>query len=141
VNAEIRILAVDYGARRVGVAVSDPTGQIAQGLPTITHRGLTHAARLVADLAHRYRAQTVVVGLPLGMRGTKTAATKEVERFITKLASLLSVPVIPWDERLSTVAARRAMHDMGSSPSRDRNKVDQVAATLLLQGYLDSGRR
>ncbi len=139
--AEIRILAVDYGARRVGVAVSDPTGQIAQGLPTIVHRGLAHAAALVAELARQYRVQTIVVGLPLGMRGAKTAATKEVEKFISKLASLVPMPVVPWDERLTTVAAEKALHEMGASPSRHRQRVDQVAAVLLLQNYLDSGGR
>jgi putative Holliday junction resolvase len=141
VSEEIRILAIDYGTRRVGVAVSDPTGQIAQGLPTLSHGGLAHAASLVADLVRKYGAKTVVVGLPLGMHGRKTEATKQVEKFIQKLATLVSVPVVPWDERLTSVAAERAMHEMGSSPSRNRGKVDQVAAVLLLQGYLDSGRR
>lgn len=138
---EIRILAVDYGRRRVGVAVSDPTGHIAQGLPTLTHRGLAHAATLVAHLVREYRAQTVVVGLPLSMRGSTTSATEEVEKFIGRLATLVTVPIVRWDERLTTVAAQRAMREMGSSPSRHRERVDQVAATMLLQAYLDSQKR
>ncbi|MBC7185570.1 MAG: Holliday junction resolvase RuvX [Calditrichaeota bacterium] len=140
-SEEIRILAIDYGTRRIGVAVSDPTGQIAQGLPTLSPRGLVHAASLVADLVRKYGAKTVVVGLPFGMHGGKTEATKQVEKFIQKLATLVSVPIVPWDERLTSVAAERAMHEMGGSPSRNRAKVDQVAAVLLLQGYLDSGKR
>ncbi len=137
---ELRILAIDYGRRRVGVAVSDPSGQIAQGLPTLTHRGTAHAASLVARLVREYAAHTVVVGLPLSMRGTSTPITREVEEFISMLASLIAVPIVRWDERLSTVAAQRAMREMGTAPSRHRDRVDQVAAVMLLQAYLDSRR-
>ena len=134
-----RILALDYGRRRIGVAVSDATGCIAQGLPTIICRNQKQAMNDLVDLINSYNVCKVIVGLPLNLKGQKAHAAKEVEQFIQRLERRIEAPIETWDERLTSLAAERAMIQMGKSPSKHKHKVDEIAAVLLLQSYLDRG--
>jgi putative pre-16S rRNA nuclease len=136
----LRILAVDPGSKRVGVAISDPTGTIAQGLTTVPAQPRASLAQRLADLATSHEAKRVVVGLPRRMDGSygpEAAAARELAGEIRQASGL---PVELVDERLTTVAAERAMIEGGASRAKRRAGVDQVAATLLLQFHLDRKR-
>ncbi|MHB8466373.1 MAG: Holliday junction resolvase RuvX [Acidimicrobiales bacterium] len=133
----MRVLALDLGSKRIGVAVSDDTGTLASPLTTV-HRGgeLDAIVRLVAE----EQVGAVVVGLPLNMDGSRGRAAQAAERDAAALAAVLRVPVELVDERLTTVAADRALIARGRRAPQRRKIVDQTAATILLQGWLD-GRR
>ena len=133
----MRTLAVDPGSKRVGIAISDPTGTIAHALTTVdAEPGGTLAARL-AELAKVNEAGRIIVGLPLRMDGTngpEAAAARELARQLRAAAGL---PVELVDERLTSVAAERSLIEGGMRRAKRRLSVDRVAATLLLQSHLD----
>lgn len=134
-----RVLALDYGKKRIGVAVSDPTRTLATGLPTLEHRGLDALVAAVERLISEHGADEVLLGLPLDMDGTRGRRAQEVERVAAELRTRLSVPVSLWDERLSTVRAYRVLRESGVKAKRGKERVDRLSAVLILQGYLDSG--
>jgi putative Holliday junction resolvase len=137
----MRCLGLDLGARRIGVAVSDPSGVVATPLTTIVrgaHAGDAH--RAIADIVAEYAADCVVVGLPRALSGRVTDSTRVVLDEVANLRSALGVPVHTWDERLTTVQAQRSLRDMGIDARKGRDKVDAVAATIMLQSWLDAGR-
>ncbi len=132
-----RILALDPGAKRIGVAVSDPLGIVAQSLKVVEKtRGHGWAAE-VENLVAEYQVAEVVIGLPRNMDGSEGPAAAEARRMVEILNSRLSVPVVVWDERLSTVAAQRMFREAGVKMRRAKKHLDGVAAVLILQGYLD----
>jgi putative Holliday junction resolvase len=133
-------LGVDLGTRRVGVAVSDPTCTVASGLETLRVKSLADAVALVAELVGRRAARRVVVGLPLNMNGSEGEKAREARQFAKLLGEKIDSPTVLWDERLTSVQARGELGRLGAgrSASRDKARVDRVAATLLLQSYLDS---
>ena len=133
-----RVLAVDPGSKRVGVAVSDPTGTIAHALGTVPAepRG-TLAARL-GQLVREQEASSIVVGLPRRMDGTEGPEAKAARALADELRKAARVRVELVDERLTTVAAERAMIEGGARRAARRQSIDRVAATLLLQSHLDS---
>lgn len=137
----MRCLGLDLGARRIGVAVSDPSGVVATPLTTIT-RGSSadEAHRAIADLVAEYAADCVVVGLPRALSGRTTDSTRVVLDEVTQLRSILGVAIHTWDERLTTVQAQRSLREMGVDSRKGRTKVDAVAATIMLQSWLDAGR-
>jgi putative Holliday junction resolvase len=133
----VRILGVDPGTKRVGVAVSDPTATIAQALVTLPAEPKDSLALRLAEIARDQDAGRVVVGLPRRMDGSygkEAAASRELAAAIRKASGL---PVDLVDERLTTVAAERSMIAAGVRRARRKTQVDQVAATLLLQSHLD----
>lgn len=132
-----RLLAIDYGQKRIGVAVSDPTRTIAQGLPTIVYKSLPEALEKIDKLVEEYQIQLVVVGMPLTMNGEVGLAARKVEVFVGFLKKRYSVPVVLWDERLTSVVAAKTIRESGKSPSRNKSKIDELAARLILQNYLD----
>lgn len=135
-----RAIGLDVGERRIGVAVSDPEGLIAVPLTTVQGRDTESAMEAVAKLVRENEVGCVVVGLPTLMSGEMGGQARKVEEFVDRLKQHISVPVEWWDERLSTVAAERMMRDTGAKKkSRDANR-DALAATLVLQSYLDSKR-
>lgn len=136
----MRVLAVDPGSKRVGVAVSDPTGTIAQGLATIAAEPQDTLAERLAHLAREHEAGRIVVGLPRRMDGSEGPEAKSARSLAGDLRRAAKLPVELMDERLTTVAAERSMIDAGARRSRRRQSIDQVAATLLLQSHLDSHR-
>jgi putative Holliday junction resolvase len=136
----VRVLAVDPGTKRVGVAVSDPTATIAQALITLPAEPKSSLAARLAEVARGQEAGRVVVGLPRRMDGSygpEAAAARELAEGIRKASGL---PVELVDERLTTVAAERSMIAAGAKRARRRADIDRVAATLLLQSHLDRKR-
>lgn len=139
-----RILAIDFGERRIGLALSDPTRTIATPLPTLQRRrGKRPPVQAIADLARTHEVSALVVGLPLTLAGTESEWTREVRAFGEKLAERAAVPVTFVDERMTSVAAERAVRGLGL-PKRERerkDRIDAAAAVLILQFHLDALRR
>ena len=130
-----RILGIDFGHARIGVAVSDELGMLAHPVETIPARG--DAARRIAEIVREKNAERVVIGLPRHMNGSVGEAARDALAFAEKLRTVLPCEVVTWDERLSTMAANRALRDSGQKTRNSRGFVDQVAAQMILQGYLD----
>jgi len=133
-----RVLGLDLGERRVGVALSDPLGIIAQGRETMTRVGRRKDLLALAALVRDEDIQQVVIGLPLRLDGTAGPAAEEARRFAADLESVLDVPVDLWDERLTTVEVERVMTDAGVRRRKRRDHVDRLAAVLILQSWLDA---
>jgi len=131
-----RILAVDLGTRRIGLALSDPTRSVAAPLDTLIHHERRKDLAAVAALARSHDVGRIIVGWPRNMDGTSGPAAKQAEAFAEALRRIVSVPVDLWDERLSTVAAERTLRDAGVRRDRRSLVRDQIAASLILQGYL-----
>lgn len=132
----MRVLAVDWGERRIGLAVSDPQEIIASGLPTLTVEGLEAAAGGVARVALEVEAEWVVVGLPLRMDGSRGQAAEAAERFVERLRAHCGVPVDTYDERFTSALSERRLREAGVRTGRARGRVDQGAAVALLESYL-----
>jgi len=135
-----RILGIDYGERRVGLAVSDPTATIAQPLPTLTRRrGKRPPVQAIANLIAEYEAREVVLGLPLTPEGEESEWTREVREFGTAVGERAGVPVRYIDERFTSVRAERAVRGSGlkRSEREEKGRIDAAAATLILQTFLD----
>ncbi len=129
------ILGLDFGRARIGAAISDELQLLAHPLETIPANEQT--ASRVADIVWEKKVDHVVAGLPRQMNGQLGAAATEVLQFVEKLRAILPCPVVTWDERLTTVAAHRALRDAGKKTRQTRRYVDQVAAQMILQSYLD----
>jgi putative Holliday junction resolvase len=136
-----RILGIDYGERRIGIAISDPSATIAQPLTVLTRRaGKRPPVQAIADLIEQHDAQHVVIGLPLTLAGDESDWTREVRAFGNKLALRSGTGVTFADERMSSVAAERAVRSLGlkRSEREQKERIDAAAAMLILQSYLDS---
>jgi putative holliday junction resolvase len=131
-----RILGVDLGRARIGVAVSDELGMLAHPVETI--QAGADALKRIDQLVREKNAERVVVGLPRHMNGSVGIGAAEALAFAAKLRGLVPCEVITWDERLTTTAANRALRASGRKTRDSRAFVDQVAAQMILQGYLDS---
>jgi putative Holliday junction resolvase len=129
------ILALDLGRARIGVAISDELQLLAHPLETITADD--QATPRLTQIIREKNVDHVVVGIPRQMNGQIGVAATEALRFVEKLRAILPCPVVTWDERLTTVAAHRALRDAGKKTRDTRGYVDQVAAQMILQGYLD----
>ena len=141
VNNIMRIMGLDYGSRTVGVAVSDALGITAQGIETITREEenkLRKTLRRIEELAVQYEVDRIVLGLPKNMNNTMGERVERCEEFKAMLERRTSLPVIFWDERLTTVAAERILIESGVRRENRKEVIDKVAAVLILQGYLDS---
>jgi putative Holliday junction resolvase len=133
----MRYLGLDVGDRRIGVALSDETGTLATGLPTLRRVGPRKDVRAVAELIRRHEAGEVVVGLPRRLDGGLGPQAQKVLAFMEDLRPSAKVPLVPWDERFTSVMAEQALME-GDVSRRDRKDlVDKVAAILILQSYLD----
>jgi len=133
-----RILALDFGKRRVGVAVSDPLHLIAHGRDTLLYRSKEELFQQLEKLIREEQVSQIVVGMPHNMDGSLGEMSKTVESFISHLQRRTQLPVMPWDERLSSKQAERALMEMGVRQRQRRESVDQLAAIFILQSYLDS---
>ncbi len=128
------ILALDFGRARIGVAISDELQLLAHPLETIPAE---RAASRVAEIVRDKKVDHVVVGIPRQMNGQIGIAATETLQFVERLRANLPCAIVTWDERLTTVAAHRALRDAGKKTRQTRAYVDQVAAQMILQGYLD----
>jgi putative Holliday junction resolvase len=134
----VRVLALDLGTKRIGVAVSDRSGTIATPLTVVARSGSLAADHVrIAALVAEEEAELVVVGLPLSLEGRLGPAARSAQAEIDLLAADLPVPVEPFDERLTTVTAERALMEAGMRAEGRRRVVDKVAAAVLLQAWLD----
>ena len=132
-----RVLALDVGEVRIGLAISDPARTVALPAGTIVVRGAPQDLKAVAALVGGQGATEVVVGHPLSMSGKRGPAAHRAEEFATGLRAVLEVPVHLQDERLTTVEANRDLRSAGASGPKARRAVDQAAATLILRAYLE----
>ena len=132
-----RILGIDFGERRIGLAVSDALGITAQGLPTLDTRKTKDILTYIENIIKEKNVTKVIVGMPKNMNGTIGPQGKEVEKFIQELIKRTKMEVIPWDERLSSVQSLKAMREMGTK-QKHKEVTDRISATLILQSYLDS---
>ena len=136
----MRVLGLDIGARRIGVAVSDPGGRVATPLKVLDARVLARDITPLRRVVEDYEVDLIVAGLPLTLAGEEGPQATEVRRRAEELACLLRLPLELWDERLSTSEAARTMSASGVSARDSKAAVDTVAAALILQGFLDSRR-
>ena len=129
------ILALDFGRARIGAAISDELQLLAHPVETIPAN--QKALSRVAEIVRERKVDHVIAGIPRQMNGQIGTAATEVLQFVEKLRAILPCPVVTWDERLTTVAAHRALRDAGKKTRDTRSYVDQVAAQMILQSYLD----
>lgn len=136
----MRILALDVGERRIGVAISDPTEAIAGSVGVIQRTGLEADLQQVVKVADLRRAEAIVVGNPIGLSGIAGHQSERVQRFAEALRGATALPVVLWDERLSTVAAHRRLAEAGHRGRRRSGRIDAAAAAVVLEGYLEFRR-
>src|SRR6185503_13037984 len=136
-----RFLALDVGSKRIGVAVSDELGLTAQPVLTLERRrNPREDLRSLARLCRRYEVAGIVVGNPLGLNGSITTQAAKIQAFAAELGGLAKLPIHPWDERLTSHEAHQILYESGHDRQKHRRVVDQVAATLILQSFLDEQR-
>lgn len=134
---EVRILALDVGEKRIGLAVSDPLGITAQGLEVLIRKNPQADLERLVEVARQWGVQKIVVGLPRHMDGRLGSAAPQILELVEILQKTLGVEVVTWEERLTTVEAERVLIQADVSRRRRRQVVDQLAAVLILQNYLD----
>ncbi len=133
-----RILAFDFGDRRIGVALSDPLGITAQPLMTLERTAWKRDLHRIREMVRQHGVTGIVVGLPLGMDGSRNERVRLTEVFMDRVQRATGLPVAAWDERLTTVQAERTLLEGDVRREKRRSVIDQVAAVILLQAYLDS---
>lgn len=134
-----KALGIDLGAARVGLALSDDLGMLAHPLETVKVKGAGDLAAYIARIIQREKVEVAVIGLPRNMDGSHGPAAAKTREFGEKLrARAPECEIRYWDERMTTVAAQKALHEMGLDIKKSRPVIDQVAAQMILQGYLDS---
>jgi putative Holliday junction resolvase len=132
-----KALGIDLGDARVGVAVSDDLGMLAHPLETISTQS-TNVVKRVLALASERTVETIIVGMPRNMNGSHGPAADKAKAFIEELRRETTLPIVAWDERLSTVSAQRALQEAGRNTRKQKSVIDQVAAQIILQSWLDS---
>ncbi len=133
-----RALGIDHGDARIGLAMSDELRMMAHPLETVAVKDTPDPIAHIAAVVAAKDIDTIVIGLPKNMDGTTGNAAEKVRLFVEKLRAKVTCPVLLWDERLTTVAAQRSLHEAGRNVKESRKVIDQVAAQLILQGWLDS---
>ena len=137
----MRVMGLDYGSKTIGVAVSDPMGLTAQGIETITREEenkLRKSLRRIEELAEQYQVGEIVLGFPKNMNNTIGERAEKALQLKETLERRLGLPVIMWDERLTTVEADRTLIEAGVRRENRKKYVDMIAAVFILQGYLDA---
>jgi putative Holliday junction resolvase len=134
----LRILGLDYGEKRIGVAICDELGLTAQGLPTIIRKNKKHDWEILLSLISNYKVEKIVIGYPVRLDGSEGIQCEKVNRFSILLVKTFSLPVIKWPETLSTKEAEEILIKSGIHWKKRKDKIDKLAACVILQGYLDS---
>ena len=134
----MRILGLDYGEKRIGAAICDELGMTAQGLPTIIRKSRKHDWDILDNLIKSYNVEKIVIGYPIRLDGSEGIQCEKVNRFSILLVKTFSLPVIKWPETLSTKEAEEILIKSGIHWKKRKDKIDKLAACLILQGYLDS---
>jgi putative Holliday junction resolvase len=133
----MRVLALDAGEKRIGVAVSDPLGIIALGVTVITRKDPETDLKEIEKIVGEYKAESVVVGMPINMDGTKGKSAEKVNEFVETLKGRLSIPVYTYDERLSTKESEKFLISADVSRKKRKSVIDKMAAQLILESYLE----
>ena len=132
----MRVMAIDYGERRTGLAVTDELGITAQGLDTVVTKDEKKIPDLVAKVAIERGVGSILLGLPRNMDGSEGEKCEKVRAFAEALKEKLDVPIVFWDERMTSTQAHRVMREMNMKTRGNKEEVDRIAATLMLQEYL-----
>ena len=133
-----RILALDVGKKRIGLAVSDELGITAQGIETLQRTRIREDLEQLREIASRWNVQILLIGRPLHMSGTESRQSNYTQEFAERLQHHVQLPIVFWDERLTSAEAERMLRSSGATIEQKRNAVDRLAAVLLLQSYLGS---
>ena len=134
----MRILGLDYGEKKIGAAICDELGMTAQGLPTIIRKNRKHDWDILNNLIKSYNVEKIVIGYPVRIDGSEGIQCEKVNRFSEQLRKSFSLPVIKWPETLSTKEAEEILIKSGIHWKKRKEKIDKLAACLILQDYLDS---
>jgi putative holliday junction resolvase len=137
----MRVMGLDLGSRTIGVAISDELGITAQPIKTIGRTSMEKDAREISVIVMEYEINKIVVGLPRNMDGTLGAQAEKTLTWIKALQKWIHLPMITWDERLSTVGATKILLEADLSREKRKKVIDKLAAVLILQGYLDKNRK
>jgi len=137
----MRTMALDVGEVTLGVAISDELGITAQPITTIDRRGIKHDLRSIAELVTKHEIGTIVVGLPLRLSGLVGSSAESALEFAERVRARVNLPVVTWDERYSTMQAERVLLEGDASRRKRREVINQIAAAIILQSYLDSQPR
>ncbi len=133
----MRVLALDFGEKRIGVAVSDPLGITAQGVTVIARKDAEADIKEIKRIIEEYKAESIVVGMPINMDGTKGRSADKVNEFVETLKAHLSIPISTYDERLSTKESEKFLISSDVSRKNRKKIIDKVAAQLILESYLE----
>ena len=134
-------MGLDIGTRTIGIAISDELGITAQGIKTLRRKSMEEDFKEIAAIIRQFEIEEIIVGLPKNMNGTLGRQAEKVLKWVEVLKEKIEIPVATWDERLSTVGASRVLLEADLSREKRKKVIDKVAAVLILQGYLDQGRR
>lgn len=134
------ILGIDFGDSRTGFAISDESNLLARTLETFSKKGFENVKNRAVEIANEYKVEKIVLGFPKNMNGTIGERGKKSKRLASMLAEALEIPVILWDERLTTVSAHNLMNETNVRGKKRKESVDKIAAAFILQSYLDSLR-
>jgi putative Holliday junction resolvase len=137
----MRIMGLDVGTHTIGVAISDELGITAQGLKTLKRKSMEDDLKELTTIVDQFEIEKIVVGLPKNMDGSLGKQAEFVLKWIETLTNKISVPVVTWDERLSTVGASKILLEADLSRRKRKKVIDKLAAVLILQGYLDQNRK
>jgi putative Holliday junction resolvase len=132
----MRILSVDYGTKRIGLAICDELGLTVGGLATLVSQGVKRDAHRIGELAAKLGIQRIILGLPLNMSGNPGPAATRVMKLATRLRRVSPASVLTWDERLTTDEANRRLVERGITPDQQDSLRDQIAACIILEDYL-----
>lgn len=138
------ILAIDYGDKHFGLAISDTKGILAQPLDTVSisqHRDIEDVIKDILDIAEEERVKTILVGMPQEFRDEHRKTTEKIEKFINLLKEKMEIPIITYDESFSTTRAQNMLISSGQSTKKSRGKINSIAATVFLQEFLNSNKR
>jgi putative Holliday junction resolvase len=133
----MRILGIDYGSKRLGLAMCDELGLTAQALTTITRKNRERDLKEIETVIKQYNVEKIVVGYPLRLDGTEGIQCEKVNRFVDILESRFSLPIVKWDETLSTKEAEQILIEANINRKKRKDVVDKIAAAIILQDYLD----
>jgi putative holliday junction resolvase len=136
-----RVLGLDVGSKRIGVAISDPLGITAQGLETLQRQNKRLDFERLTQLVRHHDVAEIVIGFPLRMSGAEGTQAEKMQRFAEELRERVGLPVHLWDERLTSAEANRLLRETDMSIQRRREVVDQMAAVLILQSWMDATSR
>ena len=134
----MRVMALDVGEKKIGVAISDALLLTAQARPTLHRKNLKTDISILGRLAEENEVHEIVVGNPLHMSGKESLQSEKVKKFAAELGNALQLPVVLWDERLTSFAAEQHLEEMGLKWRQRRDHIDKIAAMIILQSYLDS---